>query len=165
MAEVKTYGLKVIKAAPVEEDGSFPLEASLTELCRTYRDSVEFTESDATTTEEFSDQEDDPIFQIVERGSKEIKLSTFDYSPETLVKLKGGTIVDETWSEPTVSPEIYLAIEITTNTGVKFQFPKCRVIAQFNSKFQKKGLTLLDVRLKPLSPATGVPAVAIVKPA
>lgn len=162
MAEVKTYGLKTLKHAAVEADGSFP--AVLTELCRTYRDSVEFTEADPTTTEEFCDQEDDAIFQIVEKGAKEISFSTFDYSPEVLQKVKGGTIVDNTWSEPTITPEIHMAIEIETNTGVKFQFPKCRVIAQFNSRFQKRGLTLLDVTLRPLSPAPGVPAVAIVKP-
>lgn len=159
MAETKTYGLQAIKSAEPSADGTMP--AVLTELCRTYRDSAEFTEDDPTITEEFCDQEDDPIATFAVKGSKTIKFSTFDYSPETLVKLKGGTILNGAWSEPTLTPEIYQAIEITTNTGLPFKFPKCRVMAKFNAKLVKNGLSLLEVTLRPVSPAAGKPAVII----
>lgn len=159
MAETKTYGLKTIKSAAPEAGGNMP--AVLTELCRTYRDSAEFVEDDPNITEEYCDQEDDPIATFAVKGSKTIKFSTFDYSPETLVKLKGGTILNGQWAEPTITPEIYQAIEMITNTDVPFQFPKCRVTTKFNTKFVKNGLSLLEVTLRPVSPGAGKPAVLI----
>jgi len=161
MALVKTYGCKQINSATITEDGSMP--AVLTELCKTYRDSVTFSEDEATVTDEFSDQEDDPVHTFVVKGGKNITFSTFDYSPETLVKLKGGTIVDGQWAEPVVMPEIYEAIEILTNADLPFHFPKCRVFARFNANLVKNGLSLLEVTLKPLSPGDGKSAVLIGK--
>lgn len=161
MAETRTYGLKQIKSGDPTEDGTMP--AVLEELCRTYRDSCEFTEDDPQITEEFADQEDDPIEVFSTKGAKQIKFSTFDYSPETLAKLKGGTVVNGQWAEPTSSTSIYQAIELTTDTDTPFQFPKCRVLTKFNAKFVKNGLALLEVTLKPLSPAKGKPAVLIGK--
>jgi|SRR5690554_427311 len=159
MAEIKTYGLKSVKSAAPETDGSMP--DVLTELCRTYRDSCEFIEEEPQITEEFCDQEDDPIATFSVKGSKQVRFSTFDYSPETLVKLKGGTIVDDVWAEPATTPEIYQAVEIETNTGLKFQFPKARVIARFNAQLRKNGLSLLEVTLRPVSPGAGLPTVLI----
>lgn len=161
MATVKTYGLKKISAADPTEDGTMP--EVLTELCQTYRDSCSFVEDESTVTDEFSDQQDDPIATFDVKGAKTITFSTYDYSPETLVKLKGGTIVNGQWAEPVLAPEIYQAIEILTNADLPFQFPKCRVSARFNSNFVKNGLSLLEVRLRPLSPAEGKPAVLIGK--
>ncbi len=160
MAETKTYGLKSIKHADPTLDGTFP-SSGLVELCRTYKDSCEFTEDDPSITEEFCDQEDDPVMVFIEKGAKNVKFSTFDYSPETLKTLKGGTVLDNKWSEPTTLPEIHRAIEITTATGLKFCFPKARVIAKFNAKFVKNGMMLLEVTLKPVSPASGKPAIII----
>lgn len=159
MATTKTYGLKKISSGEPTVDGTMP--ALMTELCATYRDSCEFTEDDPQITDEFSDQEDDPIATFAVKGSKNIKLSTYDYSPELLVKLKGGTVVNGQWAEPAILPEIYQAIELLTNTDLPFHFPKCRVIAKFNTKLVKNGLSLLEVTLRPLSPAQGKPAVLI----
>lgn len=161
MAEIRTYGLKQINAGDVTADGTMPTK--LEELCRTYRDSCEFTEDDPQLTEEFCDQEDDPIEIFTVKGAKQIKLSTFDYSPETLVKLKGGTVVNGQWAEPPSATAIYQAIEIITDRGLPFHFPNCRVIAKFNAKFVKNGVALLEIILKPMSPAKGKPAVLIGK--
>lgn len=163
MAEVLTYGLKSIKVAEPETSGAMP--TVLTELCRTYQDSMEFVEDEATVTEEFCDQDDDPIAVFAVKGGKSVKFSTFDYSPEVLQKVKGGTVVDDTWAEPVVMPEIHQAVEIETRTGLKFQFPKARVTARFNAQVRKNGVMLLEVMLRPLSPAAGIGAVKIVKPA
>ncbi|MCP1997299.1 hypothetical protein [Flavobacterium sp. HSC-61S13] len=159
MSEKRTYGLKSVKTADPSVDGTMP--TALTELCRTYKDSCEFTEDDAQITEEFCDQEDDPIETFSQKGSKSVKFSTFDYSPETLKKLKGGTIVEGKWAEPTNTPEIIQAVEITTATGMNFSFPKARILAKFNSKFVKNGLSLIEVTIKPMSPGPGKPAVLI----
>lgn len=158
--ETKTYGLKAIKTAPAEATGDFPT-TGLTELCRTFKNSAEFTEEDPTITDEFCDQSDDPVISFVEKGAKSIKVSTFDYSADTLKKLKGGTILNGKWQEPAVVEEIIKAVEITTDTDLKFQFPKARIIAKFNAKFVKNGMTLLEITIKPLSPAPNKPALII----
>lgn len=161
MAEIKTYGLQTIKSAEPKSDGTFPTDSELTELCRTYRDSCEFVEDEPQIDEEYCDQVDDPVMVFSQKGTKNVKFSTFDYSPDLLKKLKGGTVLDSKWSEPITTPEIHLAIELTTNTGMKIQFPKARVIAKFNAKFVKNAMTLLEVTLRPVSPAPNKPAVII----
>ncbi|MHC5309135.1 hypothetical protein ACYSNM_03490 [Myroides sp. LJL116] len=159
MSEKRTYGLKVLNAGEVTADGSMPEQ--LEELCRTYKNSVEFTEDDPQITEEYCDQEEDPIEIFVQKGAKQIKFSTFDYSPETLVKLKGGTIVNGQYAESTNTESIYLAIELITNTGMPFHFPKCRVTTKYNAKFIHDGMALLEVTLKPMSPGAGKSPVLI----
>lgn len=161
MATVKTYGLKKVSSGAVVEDGTMP--PVLEELCKTLRDSCEFIEEDPQITEEFSDQEDDAEEIFIVKGGKSIKFSSFDYSPEALVKLKGGTIVDGQWAEPAVMPEIYLAIELLTNTDLPLCFPKCRVFAKFNTKLVKNGLALLEVTLRPLSRGKGKGSILIGK--
>ncbi len=161
MAEIRTYGLKQINAADISVDGTMPTK--LEELCRTYKNSCEFTEDDPQITEEFCDQEEDAIDIFTTKGAKQIKFSTFDYSPETLKVLKGGTVLNGQYAEPTGSVDIYKAIELITDTGIPFHFPKCRVITKYNAKFVKDGLMLLDVTLKPMSPGKGKPAVLIGK--
>lgn len=161
MALVKTYGLKKLNSADPKEDGTMP--EVLPELCQTYRDSCSFVEEESTVTDEYSDQQDDPIASFDVKGAKTITCSTFDYSPETLVKLKGGTIVNGQWAEPVIAPEIYQAIEILTNADLPFQFPYCRVSARFNANFTKNGLSLLEIKFRPLSPGPGKPSVLIGK--
>lgn len=161
MAEARVYGLKQLNAAEPTVDGAMP--AKLEELCRTYRDSLEFTEDDPQITEEYSDQEDDPVEVFETKGAKQVKFSTFDYSAETLVALKGGTVVNGQWAEPTQTTAIYKAIELITKNDGVFHFPKCRVLTKFNAKFVQNGLALLEVILKPMSPAKGKPSVLIGK--
>ena len=159
MAEKRFYGLKELNAAEVSADGSMP--TLLKELCRTYRGSAEFTEDDAQIKEEFCDQEDDAIEIFKTKGAKQVKFSTFDYSNEALVALRGGTIVDEKWAEPTDSASIYRAIELVTKNDGVFQFPKCLVLTKFNAKFVQDGVILLEVILKPMSPGKGKSALFV----
>lgn len=155
------YGLKSLKAADPVADGTMALAANLTELCRTHRNSCEFIEDDAQVNEEFCDQADDPIATFTQRASKKLKFNTYDYTPTTLVKLKGGTVVNGKWSEPVVTPEIYQALELTTDSAMVLSYPKCRIIAKFNAKFVKDGVALLEVTAIPISPAPGKPALII----
>ena len=165
MSEVKVYTLKALRLADPVEDGTMPLGASLKELFRTYRDTCEFTEEEGQDDDHYSDKDDDPIITFTEKGKKSIKVSTFDYSPEVLMALKGGSVVDNIWSEPAATEEIFKALQLETAPGVKFNFPYCRVRATFNAKLQKKGLALLEITFRPLSPAPGKPSVMIEKPA
>lgn len=157
MPEIKTYGLTIIKSADPEVSGDMP--AALTELCKTYKNSCEFVEDDPTITDEYSDQQDDPIHTFYEKGGRSVKFSTYDNSPTLLLKLKGGSVLNGQWLEPTTHAPIHQAIEITMDSGIPLSFPKCLVTAKFNWKMVKNGLALLEVTLRPLSPAFGKPAV------
>lgn len=161
MAETKVYGLKSLKMGNVLPSGE--MQTAITELCRTYRDTCEFTEDDPEQTDEYADQSDDPVITFMGKGKKSIKVSTFDYSPEVLKKLKGGTIVNGQWAEPDVLPEIYQAVCLETDSDIPFYFPKARIFAKFNGKLQKKGLALLEITIVPQSPGAGKPAVLIGK--
>lgn len=159
MSEIKTYGLSQILEADPLADGTFPLAAALNELCKTHKNSAEFVEEDPTYTPEYSDQQDDPIHEFVEKGGQTIKFATYDYTPATLVKLKGGTVLNDEWSAPVTQTAIYKAIQLKLDSGNSFKFPKCRITAKFNAKLVKNGLSLLEVTLRPVSPAADKPAV------
>lgn len=163
MAETKVYGLKKLLFGEPMETGD--MQTDLKELCRTYRDSCEFNEDDGEQHEEYSDQSDDPILTLSTKGKKTIKVSTFDYSPEVLMKLKGGTVVNGQWAEPAKAPEIFQAVCLETDSDVPFYFPKAKILAKFNTKLQKKGVALLEVTISPQSPAPNKPAVLIGKKA
>ncbi len=128
------------------------MPVQLTERFRTYRDSASFVEDDPDLQDEYSDQSDDPIISIGSKGKKTIKVSTFDYSNETLQFLKGGTILNGQWVEPKGFPVIHKAVEIVTEDGLPFQFPKAQIITKFNAEYKKKGVALLEVTIVPQTP-------------
>lgn len=149
MSEVISYGLKKIEFG--EPTGINTMPVAMDEKFRTYRDSCEFAEEDPNIKPEYSDQSDDPIINIGTKGKKSVKVSTFDYSPEVLQFLKGGTVVDGQWHEPAGLPVIEKAVRLTTDTGLPIEFPKTQVMAKFNAKLTKEGVKLLEITITPLA--------------
>ena len=97
-------------------------------------------------------------------------MDTFDYNPEILKKLKGGTVAQveedsqqlKVWSESVTGEDIYKSVEIETRTEVKFRFPKCMILAKLDAEFKREEVLLLRLKIKPVSPANGKPSVQIV---
>ncbi len=147
--EKYSYGLKQLRFG--EPTGQHTMPASMEAKFRTYRDSCEFTEEDPNKKPEHCDQVDEPFLTIYRKGAKKIKVSTFDYGPETLQFLKGGTLVDGKWHEPSGVPQIFKAVELETDTGMLFLFPKCQIFAKFNAKMTKEGVKLLEIEMTPLA--------------
>lgn len=144
------FGTKKVEWAPIEPDGSMPAESKWTELCKTYRDSVEIVDSDADITEEYSDQDDEPVEVFVEPGKTEGKFSTYDYSPATLVKLMGGTLVDDEWTEGS-NRGIDIAIRFITDTNHRIAYPAVKLFAKKNLKLVKKNMALVECVFNPKS--------------
>lgn len=170
MAEIRTFGLKALRFGEVKPDGSFPAASALEELVRTKRDSCKISEEETQTTSIYCDQEDDPIEVFKgEKGERTIEVDTFDYHPETLKKLKGGTVAQvqegsenwNVWSESVTGEDIYKAVEIETRTGVKFRFAKCLILAKLDAEFKRQEVLLLRLKIKPVSPAKGKPTVQV----
>lgn len=149
MAEY-VYGCKAIKFGEPADTGVMP--TVLTKLFDTYRDSVSFVEDDPDTTDEYSDQADDPFISLSTKGAKTLKFSTFDWTPSILQVLKGGTVVNGMWVEPAVAPLITKAIDLETDSGTHFQCSKYQITAKLNAEIKKKNVALLEVIAKPLLP-------------
>lgn len=171
MAEIRTFGLKALRFGEIVADGSFPQASAMEQLVRTKRDTCKISETESQTSPVYCDQEDDPVEVLKgEKGEKTIEVDTFDYSPETLKKLKGGTVTQmqigsenyNVWSESTAGEDIYKAVEIETRTGVMFRFPKCLILAKLDTEFKREDISLLRLTIKPMSPATGKPSVQVV---
>ncbi|MGQ1945234.1 hypothetical protein ACT4RS_09390 [Ornithobacterium rhinotracheale] len=147
MAEKALYGLKTIKIGEVVSETQ--MQTSLTEF-KTYRDTFEMTEEEGSFTDEYCDQNDVPIVSFHEKGKRDIKVSTYDYSADFLKKIKGGTSLSKEWKEGD-GELIFKALEITTDTGHVIKIPKTQVFARLNLKLKKKELALLEIVFKPLS--------------
>ncbi|MCU7571541.1 hypothetical protein N4241_10535 [Riemerella anatipestifer] len=128
---------------------TMPATSAMTAF-KTYRDTFEMTEDEGSLTEEFSDQDDNPIVVFQDKPKKNIKVSTYDYTPDFIKKVKGGTVVNGEWKEGDNTP-IYAALEIEADTGHLIKYPKVQIFASFNLKLKKKELALLDVTFRPLS--------------
>lgn len=159
--EKYSYGCKSLKFG--ECTGSHTMPASMEEKFNTFQNTVEFTEEDIKEYPQHNDQQDDPFCIIKQKGGKLIKAQTYDYSPETLQFLKGGTIVDGQWYEPALIPTNTKAVEIITDTDMPFQYPKAEVWAKFAAKFNKEGVKLLEVFIKPMAVSKDFGAVIIGK--
>ena len=148
----KIYGCKAIKFGVAADTNVMPVP--MTKLFDTYRDTVSFVEEDDDVQDEYSDQEDNPFISLSTKGAKTIKGSTFDWTPDILVALKGGTSVDGMWKEPAVSTPIYKAVEVETDSGHKILCSKWQVTAKINMEIKKKNVALLEFTLKPLLPVS-----------
>jgi hypothetical protein len=144
------FGTKIVEFAEVKPDGSLPLEADWEELCKTYRDSVEVVDDDPDITEEYSDQKTDPIEIFVEPGKTNGKFSAYEYEPEILQTLMGGTVLDGVWTEgDNMGKDI--ALRFKTDSGHIIAWPVVKLFAKKNLKLVKKNVSLIDVTFTPKS--------------
>lgn len=144
------FGTKIVQVAEVKPDGSMPAEADWTELCKTYRDSVEVVDADPEISEEYSDQDIEPIEIFVEPGKTDGKFSTYDYDPAILQKLMGGTVLDDEWTEGDNRGRD-VALRFKTDSGHMIAWPVVKLFGKKNLKLVKKNVALIDVTFKPKS--------------
>src|SRR5690625_2544057 len=116
-----------VEIAPVELDNAMPADAEFTELCVTYRDSVEILDEDPEEAEEYSDQEDDPIASFIEQGKTRGSFDTFDFDPATLKKLfPNGTVSGDDFIFPRSNTGFETALRFSTDSGHTIAFPRVR---------------------------------------
>ena len=144
------FGTKEVLFAEVEPNYAVPLDADFTELCKTYRDTVEIVDADDDIQDEYSDQSDDPIISLFTPGKTEGKFSGYDYEPETLQKLLGGTVLDGEWTEGDRKPKI-IALRFISDSGHRITYPAVSLRAKKNLKLKKKELALIDCTFTPLA--------------
>lgn len=144
------FGTKIVEMAEVKTDGTLPLEAEWTELCKTYRDSVEVVDEDADIAEEYCDQVSEPIEIFLEAGKTNGKFSAYEYDPAILTKLMGGTVLDGVWTEGDNRGKD-IALRFKTDSGHIIAWPSVKLFAKKNLKLVKKNIALIDVTFTPKS--------------
>jgi hypothetical protein len=167
MAEKRSIGLTSLKMGAIAVDGD--MGTTLAAVGVTYKDSCELMQDDANVTDIECEETDDPVESIEILGKRTLKWSIMDYSPDTLVKVLGGTVTGagteldpKVWNAPSTSPAIEQSIELVSKSGVKFEIPRAKVMAKLNAKIVKNGVALVDITANILTPTkAGVAAIMI----
>lgn len=153
-AEKRSIGLASIKMGPIDATGG--MGTTLTTLALTLADSAELTQEDGTTTDIYSEENDDPTEIIEEKGKSMLKFSIIDYTPATLKEVLGGDVSGTgsaaVWKAPSSVQIIERSIEVITKSGVKFQIVRARIKAKIVAKFSKKGVAQVDIVATILTP-------------
>lgn len=152
---VYSYGIKSIKSSEIAAATGLPVE--LTDVGEVYEESADFTQEDPTTTDHMSEFKDDPIITIQRKGMKQVVFSLMDTAAANLVEWLGGTVtevVDEPdqWEEPSVTPQIFKAMEFEFEDGSIYGIRRGKVSAKLIPSPTRAGITLLEVTVRPLQP-------------
>lgn len=157
MSEKRSIGLDYLKLGDIAEDGG--MGTSLASIGVTYKDSCELMQEDAEVTDIPCEEYDDPVESIEILGKRTLKWSIMDYTPDTLVKVLGGTVtgagteVDpKVWNAPTTSPSLEKSIEMKSKSGILFKIPRAKIMAKLNAKIVKNGVALVDITATILTP-------------
>lgn len=141
-----------VELAPVQPDNAMPADNLFEKLCDTYRDSVEIVDEDPEESEEYSDQDDDPIASFIQAGKTRGGFDTYDFTPATLKKMfPTGTVSGEVFIFPKNYTGFETALRFTTDSGHIIAFPKVKLFAKKNMQMVKRGIALINVTFTALS--------------
>lgn len=164
MAEIRAFGLKSIKIGAIEQF------ATLEALGVTYKDTADLIQDDDSTTEIFSEENDNPELVLSTKGRTTLKWTIMDVAPKTLVKVLGGTVttvtLKDTWNEPAATVNIEKSIEIVTVDGTVIRIARAKIVAKKNFAFRKQGVLLIEITAQVLKPSTvsALPPVSVAEP-
>ena len=153
MSEVRSIGLTSIKIGDPEADGG--MGTTLAILGVTYQDTAELVRDDPEITEIFSEENDEPEEVLETKGPARVRWSIMSVNPEDVVKVLGGTASGTgpwVYESPTAKDPIEKSVEIITKTGLKIEIPRAKINAKENFQFRKKGVLLIDIEARILTP-------------
>lgn len=150
MAEIRSIGLEYIKIGTPETDGS--MSTNLAALGVTYQDTAELVRDDPEVTEIFSEENDEPEEVLESKGPARLRWSIMSVNPSDVVEILGGTANGNVYEAPLAKGAIEKSIEIKTKTGLVIQIPRTKIYAKENFQFRKKGVLLIDVEARILTP-------------
>lgn len=154
MAEKRSIGVASIAMGAIAADGD--MGTTLTALGVTYKDSADLQQEDAQVTDIESEENDDPEESISIKGKTTLKWSIMDMTPETLVKVLGGTVTGTApatkWNAPATVESIERSIKVTAKNGVIYEIPRAKINAKLNVKLSKTGVALVDITATVMTP-------------
>lgn len=158
------YGVKSIEASAI--DAVTGLATSLADVGEVYRDSAEITVDDPTTTQHFSEFDEDPVVSTSRKGMMNLSFNLMDTSADKCLEWMGGNVVEavgepDIWEAPAVQPDMYKAIDITFENGSKLRIYRGKVMAKLVPNPTKPGFTVIEVMVQPVKPlVAALPAYA-----
>lgn len=164
MAEKRILGVGAIKVGDIAADGG--VSTVFDALGVTYKDTAELTQEDGEDIVHECEEQDDPIEIIPTKGKTTIKWAIVDFTPETLVKVLGGTVTgtapNKKWEAPDAATIIEKSVEITDKKGSTITLPRVSIKAAINYKLAKSGIAQVMITGTVLQPTkTGVKACII----
>lgn len=162
------FGVKSIKKGGINT--STGLAENLVNVGDVYRDTATLTQEDGETTDHYSEFKNDPVVTITEPGETTLEFSLMDTEADVLVQYLGGTVTTvssvKSWNKPSSVPDIEASFELETIDGTKFTINRAKVSAKINGELARKGITLLEVKARVLTPkVASVPPLVITDPA
>jgi hypothetical protein len=154
MSEIRSYGIKSLMVGDIPDDAT--MGTVLAALGLTYQDSASLKEADPAVTDIFSEEEDFAVESFQQTGQYLLSWSIMDYTPATLLVIKGGAVTtvngNDTWSAPNAAPNIEKCIQIITKKNLLIEIPRVQLRAVINMAMKKKGIDLLDIKAPIMQP-------------
>lgn len=142
----RLIGLKKVELTPYGETEAW------IEIGDTVPDSFVITKADDTVTEEFIEEGEMAIEEIVtQKGAREISWSTKNVSGEVFHKIMGGSYANETWTENPSEKVKEFKLRATSNNGVQVVIPRISLRVTGELKFSKNALAQLTLKGKQLA--------------
>ena len=141
-------GLKELKMGPVAGDGG--MGTVLEVLSATVVDTAVLTNEAPTTTDFPIEEQDDPIYSTSVAGKRTIAWSTYNVTPDALVRVLGGSVVqdasgNDVWEAPLNTPQIYQSVQLTTLDGDIVKLVRVKIDAIIEWNFQKSKLAQVNI--------------------
>jgi hypothetical protein len=154
MAKVWTLGLSKIEVGAIAGDGG--MGTSLSVLGSTYQGTCNITVDDASETEHYSEENEDPEIIVTRAGKTVLNFSIMDADMTVLQTLLGGTITGSAATEvlalPNKAVNIEKSIKITPEKGHVISIPRAKISAKHQGAVGKEGILLLEVKATVLVP-------------
>lgn len=164
MAEQRIRGITSLKVGDILTDGS--MATTLTAFGVTYEGTAILEQAESTTTDFFSEENDDPEETVQIKGKTTLKWATIDFTGSTLESELGGTVVGTKWEAPSATETIEKSIEIVTRTGVHIDIPRAKIDARIVANLSKSALGQIEITATVLTPTkSGLAALFVHKPA
>jgi hypothetical protein len=166
MAELYAVGIKSIKVGTIAVDGG--MGTSLTSLGSTFEGTASLEQDDPTLTEFFAEETDTAIYQSKKPGLKKFNWAVVDWTPATIVKVLGGTVVGvgdaAIWHTPATEPTIELSVEIITVAGTKYEITRAAISAKMSASLGRSTMGQIPIVATVLAPTkVGESAVRVTK--
>lgn len=159
MAEKHLYGLTAVKFGTPTDLATMPV--TLTTFAQTVKGSFSFSETEATIEKFYTEESASAVESITTQDPQlEATWKTYDFTPAMMELVKGGDghTTAKKYVGPTATPDIKLAVQLETTSGIKWYLYKCNVTARFTGKLSKEGLSEVEIKVQALAPAAGLAA-------
>jgi len=143
------------------------MSAALAALGKTYKGTAKITFPEASTTEKWNEEDDDPFLTLKKSLAKTFEWEIYDFDNANLVTLFGGTAVagpPKAWEAPSAQPDVFQSIEITDKNGATIKIPYADIVASMDATFDSEDVARIKIKATVLAPDSE-PAITITEAA